>query len=139
MEFKRRRIESHSHWLDDDGIKIYTISVQDNAVDQSRFTERLTQMKARKPIAWQSTPAFAIFHEGANAPYLVLAWWGNDNELFIAVSAKIGSECIEDPLRFSFCIWDMEVLWNERNFFIETMYRTEPNLDEYRRRRFSNK
>lgn len=68
----------------------------------------------------------------ATALYLVLAWRGNDNELFTSVSVKTESGWVEDASRFSFCLWDLEVFWWERNWFVETLYGLEPSLEAYR-------
>ena len=46
---------------------------------------------------------------------------------------------VEDPLRFSFCLWDLEVFWRERNAFIECVYCAQPDLAAYRRRRYANR
>lgn len=89
-------------------------------------------MKADRDISWQHTPAFVIFHQGAGYQYLVLVWWGNDNELFTSVSV-LEDECwIEDATKFSFCLYDMEVMWRERNIYITTIDCETPSLNAYR-------
>jgi len=133
--FKLRNIQTASDWLDPDGIKIYTISLHTDAVDKSRFSDRLHAIKSSRDIAWPETPAFCIFHEGERFLYLVLAWWGNDNELFTSVSVLTDSGWVEDSSRFSFCLYDLEVFWHERNIYIETMYSGENNIDSYRQQR----
>ncbi len=87
---------------------------------------------------WSSTPAFVLFHEGASAAYLVLAWWGNDNELFTSFSVKTATGWVEDATLFSFCVWDIEVFWHERNYFIECLYCPEPSIEKYRAMRFGH-
>ena len=62
----------------------------------------------------------------------MLAWWGNDNELFTSVSARSTQGWVEDPRRYSFCLWDLEVFWFERNRYVELVYRAAPDLDGYR-------
>ena len=62
----------------------------------------------------------------------LLGWWGNDNEMFIAVAAEDATGWVEDLSRYSFCLWDMEVMWHERNAFIDWMYGVVPSLDAYR-------
>lgn len=136
--FKPRYIESQSSWSDSDGIKIYTISVRDESVDQSKFMSRFKEVKQNRKVDWSETPSFVIFHEGSSALYLVLAWWGNDNELFTSVSAKTTAGWVEDSERFSFCIWDLEVIWNERSYFLEHIYTENPDLESYRGKRFVN-
>jgi hypothetical protein len=130
--YQPRTILSDPAWLDPDGIKIYTVSARHQPVDQFLFRTRLVEVKAQKSIAWSDTPAFVIFHDGSSALYLVLAWWGNDNELFTSVSVRTDAGWIEDPSRFSFCLWDMEVMWFERNAFIDCVYSVTPDLNAYR-------
>ena len=95
-------------------------------------------MKALAPIDWSRTPTFAIFHEGAGALYLVLAWWGNDNELFTRVAVREPQGWVSEAGQYSFCLWDLEVMWNERQYFIDTVYCAEPNLASYRLKRYGN-
>lgn len=130
--FKPRRTESAADWLDDDGIKLYTISASGQLVDTAAYHARLAEVKHSRPIDWAGTPAFAIFHDGAGMAYLVLCWWGNDNELFTSVSVRIDEGWVEDANRFSFCLWDLEVIWHERNAFIDTLYSGKPDIQRYR-------
>lgn len=136
--FRPRKIESHPGWSDSDGIKIYTLSARNELVDQAPYVARLAEVKSQRAIAWPSTPAFALFHDGAGMRYLVLAWWGNDNELFTSVSVQTDSGWVEDAARYSFCLWDLEVMWQERNYFVEFIYRDQPDLEGYRAKRFGN-
>lgn len=133
--FGPRIVHTSPGWLDADGAKIYTISMADRAVDRVCFAERLSAVKRMRGIEWSRTPHFAIFHHGAAHLYLVLAWWGNDNELFTSVSVKTASGWVEQPDRYSFCIYDLEVMWEERQAYIDTMYCEHPDLCAYRVRR----
>ncbi len=133
--FKPRKIESHATWLDTDGIKIYTISAQNQSVNQASYFAQLAEVKKRKAVVWASTPAFTIFHDGAGMAYLILAWWGNDNELFTSVSVKTASGWVEDPAQYSFCVYDLEVIWQERNCFVEFIDCANPSLEDYRAKR----
>ncbi len=135
--FHPRKIESSAAWLDPDGIKVYTISVHGAPVNQTTYMARLSEVKKIKAVVWATTPAFVIFHDGSSMSYLVLAWWGNDNELFTSVSVKTASGWVESPSQYSFCVYDLEVFWQERNFFIEFVYCPSPNLQSYRAARFS--
>jgi hypothetical protein len=135
--YRPRPIASLPADTDADGIKVYTIAADDKRVDVSRFLPRLATLKQARHVAWSNTPAFAIFHEGAHARYLVLGWWGNDNEMFIAVAVEDASGWVEDMSRYSFCLWDMEVMWHERNAFVECMYGAAADLTAYRARRIT--
>ena len=133
--FKPRRIETATDWLDPDGIKLYTVSATGDTVAQSDYLAQLGVVKAQKHINWPHVPSFAIFHAGANAQYLVLAWWGNDNELFTSVSVREPAGWVVDSDQYSFCLWDLEILWAERNIYIDTMYSGTTDLDAYRNQR----
>lgn len=135
--FKPRRIDTSSDWFDSDGVKLYTVSATGNDVAQPPYLAQLQLAKSGKRIDWQHTPSFAIFHDGTNAQYFVLAWWGNGNELFTSVSVRELSGWVVDSERYSFCLWDLEILWAERNIYIETMYSGNPDLDAYRRQRLN--
>lgn len=134
--FKPRRIETASDWLDADGVKLYTVSASGKDVRYSEYLPKLQEIKALKGLDWPSTPSFAVFHEGPSADYLVLAWWGNDNELFTSVSVREGGNWFHDSRNYSFCVWDLEILWAERNIFLNTMYSDRPDLQAYRHERF---
>lgn len=129
--FKPRAIEGQIDWLDEDGIKIYTISASNNVVDQAKYLPRLKKVKTSRNVDWGNTPAFVIFHDGAGCDYLVLVWWANDNELFTSVSVKTEGEWVEDPNKYSFCLYDLEILWAERNIYIKTIDCELPSLNQY--------
>lgn len=111
-----------------DDIKRYTISADGAAVDVAEFELRLEYLKTIKPIG---QAAFAIFHRGESLRYLVLCYWGNDNELFTSVSVQEGAVWLEDAHRYSFCLYDMEVMWAERNFYIQTIDIEQPDIVAY--------
>jgi hypothetical protein len=129
--FRARTIRGPLDWKDADGGKIYTISANGQAVDQVPFHERLKAVKQARALDWNATPHFAIFHQGASFPYLILAWWGNDNELFNSVSVLTEQNWIEQPEKYSFCVYDLEIFWAERNIFVDTVYCWTPSLERY--------
>lgn len=88
-------------------------------------------VKFARKVPWAATPHFIIFHQGESFPYLILAWWGNDNELFTSVSVRAGEGWVEQADKYSFCVYDLEVFWAERNIFIETFYSRTPSLERY--------
>jgi len=133
--FKTRKIQSNNSWFDESKTKIYTISIDDNAVDQSKFISRLNKVKKSRDIDWNNIASFVIFHKGESCNYLVFVWWGNDNELFTSVSVEVDDVWVEDPSKYSFCLYDMEVMWMERNIYIETIDCDSPSLDLYRQSR----
>ena len=83
-------------------------------------------------IDWKNTPAFVIFHKGNTMNYLVLSWWGNDNELFTSVSVEVSdNNWLTDSKQFSFCLYDMEVMWQERNIYIDLIDCEFPSIEKY--------
>ncbi len=129
--YNPRIIEGQSNWLDETGVKIYTISTTNIPVEQSKYFLRLKKVKSERNIDWSNTPSFVIFHDGASCDYLVLVWWQNDNELFTSVSVKTEGEWVENPTKYSFCLYDLEVMWTERNIYIQTIDCDLPSLQKY--------
>ena len=129
--FQHRSIEGQVDWLDETSVKIYTISFSNDSVEKSKYLSRLKQIKLARNIDWEDTPSFVIFHDGASCDYLVLVWWGNDNELFTSVSVKSEGVWMEDPHKYSFCLYDLEIMWSERNIYIKTMDCVFPSLKQY--------
>lgn len=66
--FTPRKTESKPVWSDPDMIKIYTISDQNQPVNQAPFLKRRCEVKELKALPWAITPVFTIFHEGASYP-----------------------------------------------------------------------
>lgn len=65
-----------------------------------------------------------ILHHGAAADYLVLAWWDNENELPMRVLVRPhtrGGRWRAAKANESVCVWDLEVIWAERNAYVETV------------------
>ena len=129
------RLTGSAQSVDADGIKLYTISAHSRTVDEAPFVVELHRVKKHLQVNWRTTPAFAIFHEGSTASYLVLAWWENGNELFTRVSVQEEDGWVADPDKYSFCLWDMEVMWFERAAFIRHMYCGSPDIESYRAER----
>lgn len=113
--------------IDVSGTKCYRISC-DEVIDDAIYEMRLAEVKSaffkeRKVKDWSRLASFAIFHQGAQYPYLVLCWWDNGNELFTSVSVKTddgwqqSSTKQEAHSMYSFCIYDMEIMEAERQFF----------------------
>jgi len=129
--YNPRSIEGQVDWLDETGVKIYTVSATNTCVDQSKYLQRLKKVKSSREINWLNIPAFGIFHDGASCDYLVLVWWENDNELFTSVSVKSEGIWKEDPTKHSFCLYDLEIMWKERNIYIDTIDCEHPSLHKY--------
>jgi hypothetical protein len=130
--YKPRIISSLPRASDQDGLKLYTISTSGAVVHTERYRERLAFIKKQKHLD-SSLPGFAIMHDGATCEYLIVGWWQNDNELFLSVSVKEPAAWLEDMTKYSFCLWDLEVIWHERNSFIRHLYSGTKDLEAYRK------
>lgn len=131
--YRPRRIQPATPAWDDDGLKLYTVSASGQPVAEAPYRAELARQKAALGLDWARTAAFAIFHAGATQAYLVLCWWGQDNELRQHVLAQEDGRWVHDPRRYSVCVWDLEILWAERGYFLEHLYRERPSLRAYRR------
>ncbi|WP_223787175.1 hypothetical protein [Marinicella meishanensis] len=133
--FEQRHIKSKEEWLNNSVVKIYTISATESEVRKDLFSNQLNRIISKTPIDWSTTASFAIFHEGATYLYLIFCRWGNDNELFTQVHVQEKGEWATDPNRYSFCVYDLEVIWLERNIFIKTMLMKNQDIGLYRKTR----
>lgn len=66
---------------------------------------------------------FIIFHQGKTMDYVVLAWWDRENELplRVFVSERNSHAWRRAQGSESICVWDLEIIWRERNAFVETI------------------
>ena len=64
---------------------------------------------------------FVIFHQGRGEHYLVLNWWGLENELFNRVYVRefeAESNWRRALDRGAACVWDMQIIWHERQAYV---------------------
>jgi hypothetical protein len=67
---------------------------------------------------------FAIAHQGNGADYVVLGWWDRENELPLKIFVRPQTpEGQWRPARGgeSVCVWDLEVIWFERQAYVQTL------------------
>ena len=119
--FSKRKIECINKYKDPDELKLYSISFSGEQVDAFKYIERLSAIKIAKGLDWKSIPAYAIFHDGEEREYLIFCWWLNGNELFHSVSVKEDNGWVEDSSKYSFCVYDLEIMWAERNYYVQAI------------------
>lgn len=69
---------------------------------------------------------------------MVICWWDNENELPLKVFVReIGKSEKWKPaaVNQSVCVWDLEVIWFERNAYINTVM-ADDSVEEYMARHF---
>jgi hypothetical protein len=124
-------------------LKHYSISRGEQYGAETDWSGAIAQL-----LSFLPTPAntndrpgigFLIIHAGVDALYAVLAFWDRENELSVRI-------CVREPTGAwrmsrdseSFCVWDLEVFWHERNAYIDTVLseRGDPKGEEYLKRPF---
>lgn len=105
--------------------KLYSIVYENLTIDWEKYDEGIAQhlQNICSGLYEGRTThcGFIIAHEGQGMSYLVVCWWGNDNELFVDVLVHVDGQWMSSD-QYSFCLYDMEVLWFERNTYVQTMY-----------------
>ena len=109
-------------------IKTYRITYGPAPFDEHRFAPGAALALAALP-APAVTPeragvGFLIAHQGRGTDYLVLGWWDRENELPLRIwLGDRPAEAAWRPARGaeSFCVWDLQVLWHEREAYVGTV------------------
>jgi hypothetical protein len=88
------------------------------------------------PAATSARPGvgFVICHHGRGVHYIVLSWWDNENELFQRVLTRgFNADAIwqDGAGKGSFCVWDAEIIWAEREAYVRHVLTESPDLDAY--------
>ena len=145
--FAPRRIEFHglrsfAGWR----LKVYSVVYGPASVDWDSFGPGISRAEANLPQP-AVTPArsgvgFLIAHQGRTANYLILGWWDQENELPLRVFVSRNhrpESWREAEGSESICVWDLEVLWAERQAYIATVLSASgSDVAGYLARTFSN-
>ena len=123
-------IDAHDGWR----IKRYAIHLPGERFQPARFEPAAL-------LAFKSLPqptsapgragaAILIAHQGAGADYLILGWWDRENELPLRIWVHDGGAWRPAEGAESICIWDLAVLWSERQAWVRHgMAPGGPDLD----------
>lgn len=118
----RGGVVEHSGWR----LKIYGISHDGCPLTEEEFAGGMVLALAAlpRPAVALGRPGvgFLISHRGKTADYVVLGWWDRHNELPVRVFVR-------EPGAFwrpsrgaeSFCVWDLQVMWFEREAYVSTV------------------
>ena len=105
-------------------LKAYAVACQGRAFDQGRFEPAIAELSQRLPIPSSDSGCpgvgFLILHQGLTADYAILAWWDQQNELPIHVLVNDSTGWRAANAHESFCVYEMEILWFERNLWVST-------------------
>jgi hypothetical protein len=109
-------------------LKRYSIRHGSAPFDAARFDGARALALGALPIAAREQgrcgAGFLIEHQGDAVDYLVLGWWDRNNELPLRVFVREPRESWR-PARGgeSVCVWDLQVIWAERQAFVGTVMR----------------
>lgn len=108
-------------------LKVYGVRVPGPPLDRSGFDRALDLAAAAlpPPALEDGRPGLGLFiaHQGRTGDYGVLGWWDHENELPLRIWVRRSPS---DPWRpaaddESVCVWDLEIIWEERQAWIQTM------------------
>lgn len=119
-------------------LKLYSIVFGSTPIEWDDFAPGLSMAEAMlpEPNADRGRPGvgFLIAHRGPIARYIILGWWDRENEVPLRVLVRSEDSRQWHPATDgeSVCVWDLEVVWAERNAYVATMLKTEtPDLPGY--------
>lgn len=119
-------------------IKIYSISVKNEFV-QTQVIENAKQHLVEwlenanlYPLATYNI-ATLILHEGREGCFAIINWWIDDNMLqqfvYFAPYDKLHDFALYSDKGIITCVWEMAVLWFERNAWVEHVLKKAKNPD----------
>ena len=110
-------------------------AVAGRALDAARFEGAIPLVcdELPDPAVEPHRPGIAvlILHQGRTGDYAVLGWWDNENELPLRVFVREGDGWRPARGGESICVWDMEVLWAERNDYVTRVLTKRPQVHVY--------
>lgn len=109
-------------------LKLYSITHDGAPPELAAFEDGIGMATEALPLpaATGERPGagFVIAHAGRTMLYVVLGWWDRDNELPLRVWVRpVNGDAPWRPAEGSesFCVWDLEVLWFEREAYVATV------------------
>jgi hypothetical protein len=125
-------IEKHHVW----SIKVYSISHRREYIS----SDTLEEIKAHLPQWFELTRtqtesnyavATMIAHEGREGNFAILSWWTEENMLrlyaYLAKSENPDKYELISDKGIVTCIWEMAVLWFERNAWVKFVLQDPDN------------
>jgi hypothetical protein len=106
-------------------LKVYAIRHGGQPFDRGQFAGgwELATLALPQPDVAAGRPGvgFAILHQGATSDYFVLSWWDGQIELPTRVSVRGPEGWRPASGGESFCVWDLRVMWWEREAYVATV------------------
>lgn len=122
-------------------MKQYAIRPAEVRFDLDLFGDGLARALSGLPQPARSKgrcgAGFVILHQGASMLYIVCCRWENENEQVTEVLVKelAPGSAWRRAANESWCVWDLEVMWFERNAFVEAVLAPAvPDVEAYLRK-----
>ena len=121
-------------------LKLYVILYPSRDLDWATFEEGLEYSLnvLPQPAMTPDRPGlgFVIAHQGRSAHNLIVCWWDLENELCTRVFVRNYGDnetWRQSRQEESFCVWDLEVMWFEREAYVNAIlsHREDPDFDGY--------
>jgi hypothetical protein len=91
-------------------------------LDQSALDAIFAELPEPPTALGRPGLGFIIEHLATPLDYMVLCWWQNKNEMITRILVReAGAPWRPTDGSESFCVWDLDIMWFERNAFIRTM------------------
>ena len=128
-------VHDHKGWR----IKLYSVLYGEEPASGDYFAdgEELALAALPRPATSGGRPGLAVLirHQGRGMNYVVLFWWDRENELPIQVFVDEGKGWRAAEGSESVCVWDLEIIWAERNAYVDHVLSASdaPDIDGYLR------
>lgn len=122
-------------------LKVYGVNVEGRNVDHSLIEFARIAAQDLLPQPAVAPPdryglGFMIVHAANDVDFVVICWWGAQNELLLRVlTAPAGQpeqlrqhSNMDGPIG---CVWDLGVIWGERESWTRHIMRAEPDVEGY--------
>lgn len=115
-------------------LKLYDIAYDALPLNEARFTVGVDGALAGlpQPASTAQRPGVGalIRHAGRGMDYLVLVYWDNENECLVRIWVRDegGWRAARGE---SFCVWDLQVIWHEREACVRHLLTDTPDVDGY--------
>jgi hypothetical protein len=114
-------------------LKVYSICYETEPFVRGRFAGawELAIACLPQPAVTNERPGlgFVILHQGRTGDYLILCWWDRENELPTRIFLNDSGGWRPARDGESFCVWDLKVIWFEREAYVGTVLAGRPHGD----------
>lgn len=114
-------------------LKVYGVTAEGRRLDAALVNAARDAARRLLPKPGVAAPlrygaGFVIAHAGLDANFVVIGWWGAQNELSLRVltSPPGQTRCLEERTNAEgsvACVWDMAILWAEREAWVTHVLR----------------